>query len=376
MHFKPSKLINFLIYCFFIFSVCFLIYLARADLTVYIIGILIAYIFYPLVLRIEGIFLKLGLNQKPSRVASIVVLFAILVGSVSLFVLNLGQIVFDQFNILLLEVGNLVDIKTLFGEISDWDFDKITQAPPQELAKEAFTEYGQHAGTVVESIWQFLFSTVSTIFSLGFSLFLLPFWMFYLMYNPKSIKNGFLKLFPTAIRQDILVLGRIVNSIFTNYIRGQIILSFIVGLAVYIGLILIGMPNALALALIAGITEAIPIFGPFIAWMAMLIGAISSGWEMMLSVSILSILVQQVEGNFLVPKVQGDSVNFPAWLVMLTITIGGALFGLIGMIMALPLAAVASKIFYYLNLRLSKKNLTPEEVSQKVKNSSLRFDEF
>lgn len=148
------------------------------------------------------------------------------------------------------------------------------------------------------------------------------------------------------------------NEIFGGFIIGKIIDSLIIGVLCFLCLTILNMPYTLLVSVIVGVTNIIPFFGPYI-------GAIPSAILIMLAdpmkgvYFILFILVlQQVDGNIIGPKILGDSTGLSAFWVVVAILLGGGLFGFVGMIMGVPTFAVIYYIFQMLiNQKLEKKKL-------------------
>ena len=127
---------------------------------------------------------------------------------------------------------------------------------------------------------------------------------------------------------------------FTKFITGQCLECLILGLMFFIGMIIFQFPYALSISVLAMITALIPVFGAFIAAIigALLIfitNPIQAFWFI-----IFFLIIQQIEGNFIYPKVVGKSVSLPAMWVILAVTVGGGLFGITGMIISVPLSSI------------------------------------
>jgi predicted PurR-regulated permease PerM len=142
-------------------------------------------------------------------------------------------------------------------------------------------------------------------------------------------------------------------------VRAQFVLGFAVGAFTFIGLLLLSRfvdpifgRYALLLSVIAGILELLPIIGPIIAAVPAVLIAATAGPEAAIAALILYTLVQQIENNFLVPKIQGDATELHPAAVMFAIIIGGALGGLVGAILALPVAAAGRDVVRYLFRRV------------------------
>jgi predicted PurR-regulated permease PerM len=155
-------------------------------------------------------------------------------------------------------------------------------------------------------------------------------------------------------------IARIVDRVFGQWIRGQLFLGVTVGIATFLGLLILNFlvdpvfgRFALLLAVSAGILELLPIIGPIIAAVPAVLLALTAGPEAAIAALLLYLLVQQVENNVLVPKIQGDAIELHPSAVMFSLVVGGAIAGLLGAILALPVTAAGRDVYRYLFHRLS-----------------------
>jgi predicted PurR-regulated permease PerM len=141
--------------------------------------------------------------------------------------------------------------------------------------------------------------------------------------------------------------SRITTRIFVRlggWVSGQILLCVIIGLLSWVGLVLIGVPYAVVLALIAGIFEAVPNIGPIISMVpAIIIALLYSPWQALL-VLILYIVIQQLENYVIVPRVMSKAVELHPLAVLLALMIGGELMGVLGAVLAVPVTAAISVV--------------------------------
>lgn len=143
------------------------------------------------------------------------------------------------------------------------------------------------------------------------------------------------------------VLSRSWNTL-AGFIRTQALVSFVDAFFIGIGLLLLGVPMALALAVITFFAGFIPIVGAFTAGaLAVIIALVTNGLTNALLVLLLIILVQQLEGNVLQPVLQGKAMKMHAAVVLLSVTVGSTLFGILGAFLAVPVAAVVAVWFRY-----------------------------
>ena len=176
----------------------------------------------------------------------------------------------------------------------------------------------------------------------------------------------------------IIEIGNLTNEMFSKFINGKALDSLIIGILCFIGMIFIYSPYAILIAIIVGVTNMIPFFGPFIgAIPSTLILLMVSPFDALIFVAFV-LALQQFDGNILGPKILGDSTGLaPIW-VLVSITIGGGLMGFVGMIIGVPTFAVFySLLSENMDKRLAKKNivadrekmtLTPQEKVDEINN--------
>ena len=176
---------------------------------------------------------------------------------------------------------------------------------------------------------------------------LIPVLAFYFVLDGRALRNEFLALLPRPRVRETLALLRESSAIMQGYIIAQVWLCVIAGVVVYAGLSLLHMPYALILGLLAGVTRAIPIIGPILGGIpivllaAVLPGAHGGGLELAVKVLVFFSLLHLVESKLLMPKFIGHHIHLHAAVVIIVLLIGAEFFGLLGMFLAAPVAAVA-----------------------------------
>ena len=213
----------------------------------------------------------------------------------------------------------------------------------EETLSQAGGFLGDAAGRVASRTW----GVISGSFSLALGLATAPVLVFYLMKDSGKIRESLYAPFPQALTpflKDILDMG---ERILGGYIRGQIILGLIVGAVVTIGLLAMGVPFALVLGIIAGITELVPVVGPWIGAIAGVLVTLATEPRLLPWVVLLYLGVQLVENTLLVPRIQGDSLNLHPAVIILTIVIASNYFGLWGVILGPPLVALFKEMFVW-----------------------------
>ena len=173
---------------------------------------------------------------------------------------------------------------------------------------------------------------------------------------------------PKRHADTLMRVGHLSNGVFAGFIGGKIIDSLIIGVICFAFMSLmnlspVGMPFALLISVIIGVTNIIPFFGPFIgAIPSALILLMVNPWSALWFI-VFIIVLQQFDGNFLGPKILGNSTGLPAMWVLIAIVVGGGLFGFFGMLLGVPTAAILHTLAgEFVENRLQKKGLTNADV--------------
>ncbi len=163
-------------------------------------------------------------------------------------------------------------------------------------------------------------------------------------------------LFKPKTADRMVNLTNLVHGIFTKFVTGQLTEAVIIGVLCLIGMLVFGMPYAAIISVLIGVTALIPIFGAFIgtalgAFLILFESPMKAVWFV-----IFIIVLQQLESNLIYPKVMGKSVGLPGIWVLCSVTIGGSMFGVLGMLFSVPICSVLYVLFKeYINKNYSKK---------------------
>jgi predicted PurR-regulated permease PerM len=196
---------------------------------------------------------------------------------------------------------------------------------------------------------------VTRTLSLVFGFVIVPFWMFYVLKDKEMLVAGLYRLAPSGGREDARQVVGIVKGVLDAYIRGQALLGLVVGTATTIGLWLVGAPYWLLLGVLYGFTEVVPVLGPIVgAIPGLLVAALTGDWGLLLKILLVYVVVQQLENNFLVPKIQGENLNLHPAVIILVLIVAGQVAGLWGVFVAVPLAAISRDVYRYLYRRLGE----------------------
>ena len=236
-----------------------------------------------------------------------------------------------------------VTVEGWVGEYADTVPDDVRMQIEQNLA--------DMGSVVVNAAWQVLprtFGLVSGTFSLVIGLATMPVLIFYLVKDSREIGSSLLVPFPKSLRPYLLDIAKMADTTLGGYLRGQLILGVIVGGVVTIGLMALGVPFAVVLGVVAGITELIPIVGPLIGAAVAILVTLATAPDKLIWVALLYLGVQLVENTLLVPRVQSDTLNIHPIVVIVVIIVGGHFFGIWGIIFGPPLVSMGRDVVKYL----------------------------
>ncbi len=359
-----------------LYGIGWLFWQARSALLPFVIGALLAYLFLPLVNRFD--------RRMPRWVAILLVYVLVLLIIVTFFAFLVPPLV-EQISQLIRALPDLPTLERWANRLLEEYQQLLANLPPnvqtevQQTVAEVLTSalntirtnllsYIQEIGTFLVTS---LLSVASTVaFLLGF--FLVPFWLFYVLMDQQAGRDTLNRLLPAGLRADFWSVITIIDADFSGYLRGQLLLGLVVGTAAGIGLTVLNLfglqvPYVLLLAVIAGVTELIPIIGPIIgAVPAVLLGFLDSPTTG-LAVLLLYVGIQQLENNFLVPRIVGDSVGLHPAILMVLLVVCSQVFGILGAILSAPMGAVSRDVFQYIYGRLSEPPRPPGEMPARLR---------
>lgn len=213
-------------------------------------------------------------------------------------------------------------------------------------------------------------STVSIATSLAGNLYTFVlgfvFSIYFLVQKEKLARNCKQVLYAILAEKHadrIVHVGNRIASTFADFIAGQCIDSTLLALIMYISMSILGLPYALMISVLIGVTSFIPIFGAFIGCtvgtvLILIADPMQAVWFL-----VLFLVVQQIEGNFIYPRVVGDSVGLPAVFVLMAVTLGGSLMGVLGMIIFIPLGSVCYQLLgEFSQNEVKQRKIEPEKL--------------
>jgi predicted PurR-regulated permease PerM len=213
---------------------------------------------------------------------------------------------------------------------------------PPEVRNSNFSQYAQNAGS-------YLLQSTSKITSSLAKFFTVIFLTLYFLIDSKRLHEIVLSLIPEENQEKANKLSDEVTRINGQYIRGNLLISAICGVSIFIGLSFMGVPYAGALALFAALTDLLPQIGAFIGATPAIIIAFAMSPTTGVLTLLLFVVYQQIENNILAPNVYNKALDLSPALSFIAVLIGGSLAGIIGAFIALPIAASIPTIVRYIH---------------------------
>lgn len=223
-----------------------------------------------------------------------------------------------------------------------------------DSAQQDLINYAQAFATnTLGNIVSFITGAVSSVVTI----FIAIVFAFFLLTNKEKIIRQFKKLvysiWSLKWANYIINVGQKANEVFSNFVGGAITEAFILGILVYLGMLIFSFPFKLSISVVTGALALIPIYGAIIGGVIGFILISVIHFKQAILFIIFIVIIQQIEGNIIYPRVVGNKVGLPGIWVMVSVTVGGSFFGLIGMLISVPLVSVIySLISATVNYRL------------------------
>lgn len=304
-------------------------------ITTVFIPILIGGLFFYITEPIKRFFERRGLN----RLMSILTVFIIILILVAIFMTILVPVISDQIQNLIVmwpriqnDMLELVDFLLLYQD--DLPFD------PSQMIDQGIEQVTSLFTGLAGNIFTILSGTVSVLLTIV----LIPFFYFFMMKDHERLIPALLSPFSGTFQQFLSELLHDIDRTLRAFIQGQLLVSSILAVLLYIGYSIVGLEYALLLAMLALLLNIIPFIGPWMAFIpAAILALIQDPW-MLVWVSLITLIAQQAESNLITPNVMGQSLKLHPLTVITVVLAAGNIGGFIGMLIAIPTYAVIKVI--------------------------------
>lgn len=358
---QTSKFIKFIggKNLFFLFALLSLIGLTifiydRVSYVFYPVLVIVSTITPPLILAFIAFYLlnpivNLLERLRIKRIWGIIILILAIAGILTGVVLLTAPLIEEQIKDLGQNFPNY--LAQLGATITDWVQSSFLAPYYEEgynWVVNNFSNLPSIIGGYVISAFESVQTVASTVTNIVVAIVTFPIILFFLLKDGARFKDYFLTLLPPSFRKDMHKILHNMDTQVGSYIQGQIIVATCIGILLYIGYLIIGMPYALTLAIIAAVTSVVPYLGPTIAILPAIIISIVDSPFMLLKLAIVWAAVQFLEGNFVSPNVMGRTMQIHPLTIIIVLLVAGNLFGVVGVILGIPGYAILKVLVQYL----------------------------
>ncbi len=288
------------------------------------------------------------------RGIAILLSFLILLAVLLLVAYILLPLIVSQAGALVAALPNLVQNleQYLVRALRALDARDLLPDTPEAVAARLTEDFRNSLGAVANNVLGHTVGIIFGTFSWALTLFAVVFIAASLLANVRSFKAAYLTSVPGHYRHDALEFWDALGNALSRYLGGLGLVLAIQGILSALGLVLIGVPYALALGAWVSITAVIPYLGAWLGAIPALLVAFSISSSAAVLTGILFLAIQQLEGNVLTPRIQAQTIKVPSVLVFLGVLAGGSLAGITGVLLAVPTLATVRVIFDFFRVRL------------------------
>ncbi|MGL4362627.1 MAG: AI-2E family transporter [Cellulosilyticaceae bacterium] len=358
-------------------------------------GLLIAYLMNPAMQFFERHLIKwispsLSKHYKNIRILSIIMVYIILFSTIFFSIRFVIPEILENIKIFLANLNDYINeinsfLLGLEERIVDaFPYPEVQSVVSQTLDPSIISQYLNIASIsqMLDQLITHFFNITGTLFNwiIGFVIAI------YALMQKETFVNGskrltFAIMKPYVAKKIISIMSEAHNTI-SKFFTGKSLDSLIIGSLCFIGLSIMNNPYSLILSLIIGVSNMIPYFGPFIGAIPAVVLTSFEGFAPAIGVALFVLALQQFDGLILGPKILGESIGITPFWIISAITVGGALWGPLGMFFASPiLAVILTTINSWLDQRLSKKEivipkLSPDKIIPSISQPNINFNFF
>ncbi|WP_432707034.1 AI-2E family transporter [Gottfriedia acidiceleris] len=341
--YKNSKLLFWTIELLLLFLVLFVG--TKISFLFQPIAILISTLFAPILVSIFLYFLFAPIvdfleRKKVPRSIGILLLYLGLILIAVVSIINVFPTLTEQFKDLVNNMPTIVNEATnKIGLLEKW-LGSQNYVEIKDLEKKVADYALVFIGGITGGIGAFfnILSNVTLIILTA------PFILFYMFKDGHKFPAAMSRFLPQSLRNEAIHIANETSETLASYIQGQTIVCIFVGIGTFIGYSIIGIPNALILALVAAITNIIPYFGPFIGGAPAVIVAALISPKLALFVVLIIVIVQQIDSNLISPYIMGKKLNIHPLTIILLLLFAGNFAGVLGMVLAVPTYAICKVV--------------------------------
>ena len=332
----------FLISVIVFLVICILLYFSRRVAAPFFIAFALAYLMDPLVDKM----VRKGVSRTGSVLFLMGTFFLLLVVACILFVPILSTQTENLMQNIPIYIGIFQDwIRPLLDMVKGLDPEKV-----EEILNEVLSRFGELPMKALQFSGKLLWGSISNLFNIILmiaNLVIIPVVMFFLLRDFDSINKRLLALIPPRLQEKTRELVLEIDQVLSSFVRGQLVVVALMGLMYAFGLFLCDTPMSLSLGLMAGLVNLVPYLGLVLGFVpaAILTFMHTQEWLAVLGVAGVFAFVQGIEGMIITPRIVGENIGLHPVAVIFAVLLGGELFGLVGMLLGVPIVAILNVLF-------------------------------
>lgn len=332
---KQTKFLIQLIIGIFIF--CYIAHRLNWVFIYLSLALYLAYFFGPL-------YRFIVIEKKISKWIAILMVFTIIILATVLVIFYLLPNALNELNILSREIPNLIsryqDYLLSFGPL----LEKIID--PENLKNILGSTFSEIQNELLSFSRTAILQLSTFLTNFSFGMIMVPLILYYLLTDMDLFKDNLLIFVSKENKQDFREIVTEIDRILSKFIRGRLIVCFIVGVLITVGLYLLQINFYLIIGIVSGILNFIPYLGPIVGWAISAFFIIGKPWWFILLLTILFVGINQIEALWLDPKILGKELGLHPLTIILSILIFGSLLGFLGVLFAVPIMATLKVIVY------------------------------
>ncbi len=320
----------------------------RGALLPFLIGAVLAYLMLPGIKWLEAKLPPKGKWRKGKRVASMLIVLLSGILALLLFISFIVITVIETFSELFSRTPEY--IANIINWLQGWAEGFQQQLPPglQIQVEQFIANLGLQLENILQNVAQQGFSIITGSFDTLLGFVALPLFLFYIIKDYEKLRRTTRSLFPGWAIEHARNIAFIIERVLGRYLRARLILGASVAVMAFIGLTLMGLPYATALAFFAGMTELVPVIGPWLGAILAILVALGIAPGHIILVALLFLGIQLIKTKLLVPNIQGSQLGIHPVLIVLILVLGLYTAGIWGILFAVPVAATFARIFEYI----------------------------
>lgn len=323
----------------------YFLYRVRIIMVPFIFAFFIAYLLNPMVQFVE--------NKRVPRGFAILTVYLIVFTLLTMVLIFGIPHIIQELNKLSKSIPQLAnELEQIVSHIET----RYSNYALPEAVKKGIDENIRHVEDEMVKVVKAGTATIFKLFSYILSFVIAPVFAYYMLKDLVAIKSSFVLTIPRKYRSDVMAILRDIDEIISGFLRGHMAISAIVGSLTGLGMYIIGVDFSLIIGFIAAVAELIPYLGPLIAAVPAVSLALLVSKKTAVYAFIVILIVQQLENAVISPKILGSRLGLHPLVIIFAVLSGGELYGLAGLLLAVPVTAILKVIFRYVYLKLVDEN--------------------